>query len=127
MEIFKRKDFARWQVGQRLTDSMLCKAVEGMRRGLVDASLGGELYKQRIAGHGAGKRGVFRTVLSARIGSRYVFLHGFAKGCKANITLEEQRALRFAGRVFLELSSMALCWALQSGVLMEVCCEQQTD
>jgi hypothetical protein len=80
MEIFKRKDFARWQVGQRLTDSMLCKAVEEMRRGLVDASLGGELFKQRIA-----------------------------------------------GRVFLELSSVALCRALQSGVLMEVCCEQQTD
>lgn len=53
------------------------------------------------------------------------FLHGFAKCDKANISLEEQKALRFAGKVFLELSPLALCRALKSGVLMEVCCEQQ--
>ncbi|GEM_PF-4914681 len=63
----------------------------------------------------------------ARIGNRCVFLHGFAKSDKANITLEEQKALRFAGKVFLDLSPLALCRALQAGVLMEVCCEQQTD
>ncbi|MGJ7548586.1 hypothetical protein [Pseudomonas alloputida] len=41
------------------------------------------------------------------------------------ITLEEQKALSFAGKVFLELCPLALRRALQSGVLMEVCCEQQ--
>jgi hypothetical protein len=126
MEVFKRKDFARWQVAQRLSDGMLCQAVEEMRRGLVDANLGGELYKKRVAAHGMGKRGGYRTLLSARIGDRYVFLHGFAKSDKANITVEEKKALQFAGRVLLELSPVALGRALRSGVLMEVCCEQQT-
>lgn len=106
---------------------MLCKAVDEMCRGLVDASLGGELFKKRVPAHGAGKRGGYRTLLSARIGNRCVFLHGFAKSDKANNTLEEQKALRFAGKVFLDLSPLALCRALQAGVLMEVCCEQQTD
>ncbi|AXM98950.1 type II toxin-antitoxin system RelE/ParE family toxin [Pseudomonas plecoglossicida] len=123
MEVFKRKDFARWQVAQRLSDSLLCQAVEEMRQGLVDANLGGELFKKRVAGHGAGKRGGYRTLLSARIGNRYVFLHGFAKSDKANITVEERKALQFAGKVFLELSPVALGRALQSGVLMEVSCE----
>ena len=37
----------------------------------------GLLYKKRIARPGGGKSGGYRTVLSARIGNRYVFLHGF--------------------------------------------------
>ncbi|MCE7764741.1 type II toxin-antitoxin system RelE/ParE family toxin [Pseudomonas putida] len=126
MEIFKRRDFARWQAAHKLTDEMLCQAVHEIRRGLIDASLGGELFKKRVAAQGTGKRGGYRTLLCARIGKRCVFLHGFAKSDKANITLQEQKALRFAGKVFLDLSPLALCRALQSGVLMEVCCEQQT-
>ncbi|MBV4516517.1 type II toxin-antitoxin system RelE/ParE family toxin [Pseudomonas sp. RW1P2] len=125
MEIFKRKDFARLQAAQRLDDELLCQAVDEMQRGLVDANLGGALYKKRVAAQGMGKRGGYRTLLSARIGNRCVFLHGFAKSDKANITLEEQNALRFAGKVLLNLSPLELCRALRAGVLMEICCEQQ--
>ncbi|GJI97199.1 hypothetical protein RugamoR57_39170 [Duganella caerulea] len=53
-----------------------------------------------------------------------MFLHGFSKGDKANITQDEKKALQFAGKVFLELSTLALLKALQSGVLLEVHCEQ---
>jgi hypothetical protein len=122
--VLKRKDFARWQAGERLPDSALCKAVREMRHGLIDADLGGFLYKKRIARPGGGKSGGFRTVLSARIGTRYVFLHGFPKNDKANITSDEKKALQFAGKVFLDLSADALSKALQAGVLMEVHCEQ---
>jgi len=64
-------------------------------------------------------------VLSARIGDRYVFLHGFAKNDKANITQDEKKALRFVGKVFLELSPGELTTALQVGLLVEVHCVQQ--
>lgn len=37
---------------------------------------------------------------------------------------DEKKALQFAGKVFLELSGDALAKALQSGVLLEVHCEQ---
>ncbi|WP_054913116.1 MULTISPECIES: type II toxin-antitoxin system RelE/ParE family toxin [Pseudomonas] len=127
MKIFKRKDFARWQVAERLGDDMLCKAVDEMCRGLVDSSLGGEIFKQRIAAAGGGKRSGYRTLLSMRVGKRCVFLHGFAKRDKANITQQELKALRFAGKVFLDLPPLALSRALQAGVLKEVCCEQHID
>ena len=81
------------------------------------------LYEKRIARSG-GKSDGFRTLLSARTGSRYVFLHGFPKSDKANITLDEKKALQFAGNVFLGLATEALSKALQSGVLLEVHCEQ---
>jgi hypothetical protein len=122
--ILKRKDFARWQAGEKLPDAALCKAVQEMESGLIDADLGGFLYKKRVARPGGGKSGGYRTLLSARIGSRYVFLHGFPKSDKANITQDEKKALQFAGKVFLELSAEALSKALQSGVLLEVHCEQ---
>lgn len=58
MEIFKRKDFARWQAAHRLSDEVLCKAVDEMCRGLVDASLEGELFKKRVPAHGAASEAV---------------------------------------------------------------------
>lgn len=86
MRILKRKDFARWQDDESLPDLALCKAVQEMGNGLFDADLGGLLYKKRIARSGAGKSSSYRTLLSVRLGERYVFLHGFSKNDKANIT-----------------------------------------
>jgi hypothetical protein len=99
MSVLKRKDFARWQAGEKLPDAVLCKAVHEMEAGLVDADLGGFLYKKRVARPGAGKSGGYRTLLSARIGSRYVFLHGFPKSDKANIAQDEKKgvAVRWQG------------------------------
>ena len=125
--ILKRKDFARWQAGEKLPDVALCKAVKEMEDGLIDADLGGLLYKKRVARSGGGNQAIldeYRAMLSARIGGRCVFLYGFPKGDKANITQDEKKALQFAGKVFLELSAEALSKALGSGVLVEVHCEQ---
>jgi len=122
--VLKRKDFARWQAGEKLRDAALCKVVREMQSGLVDADLGGSLYKVRVARPGFGKRGGYRTLLLARLGCRYVFLHGFPKSEKADITLDEKKALQFAGKVFLDLSGETLSKASQSGVLVEVHCEQ---
>ena len=47
MKILKRKDFAWWQAGEKLPDAVLCKAVHEMEAGLIDADLGGFLYKKR--------------------------------------------------------------------------------
>lgn len=127
MKVLKRRDFARWQWREQLPDSVLCKVVHEMECGLVDADLGGHLYKMRVARPGTGKRGGYRTLVSARIGTRHVFLHGFPKNDKANITPEERRALQLAGQVFLTLSLADLQKVLSLGVLLEVCCEQQAD
>ncbi|WP_306398088.1 type II toxin-antitoxin system RelE/ParE family toxin [Telluria beijingensis] len=124
VSVLKRRDFARWQAGEKLPDSVLCKAVVEMENGLIDADLGGCLYKKRVARPGGGKSSGYRTLLSARIGNRYVFLHGFPKSEKANITQGEKVALQFAGKIFLDLSGEALSKALLSKVLSEVHCEQ---
>jgi hypothetical protein len=54
-----------------------------------------------------------------------VFLHGFAKHEKANITQGEKKAVQFAGTVFLDLSPADLTKSLHVGVLVEVHCVEQ--
>jgi hypothetical protein len=125
MDVFKRRDFARWQAREQLPDVALCEAVREMEAGLIDAQLGGLLYKKRVPRPGWGKRGGYRTLLSARIGDRYIFLYGFPKNDKADITEGEQKALQVDGRTFLELAPENLQKALGEGVLLEVCCGEQ--
>lgn len=122
--ILKRRDFAKWQTDEQIADSALCKAIQEMELGLIDADLGGCLYKKRIAREGGGKRGGYRTLLSAKLGTSYVFMFGFAKSARANITTVEKKALRYAGGVFLNLSQEALAAALQVGTLEEIHCDQ---
>ena len=43
--VLKRRDFARWQAGEKQPAASLCKAVQEMESGLIDAVLGGFLYK----------------------------------------------------------------------------------
>lgn len=57
-----------------------------------------------------GKSGGYRTLVSARMGSRYVFLHGVPKSDKANITQDEKKALQFAGKVFQAKSCPRKPW-----------------
>lgn len=124
MDVFKRKNFSRWQSKFDIPDTSLCQAVQEIENGLIDADLGNALFKKRIARSGAGKSSGYRALISARIGNRYVFLHGFQKSCLGNISSAEKKALQFAGQVFMELSQSELKSAISSGVLVEVCCEQ---
>ncbi|MFJ1300998.1 type II toxin-antitoxin system RelE/ParE family toxin [Pseudomonadota bacterium AL_CKDN230030165-1A_HGKHYDSX7] len=124
VRVFKRRDFARWQAREKLPDRALCAAVDGLARGLIDADLGAGLYKQRVPRSGQGKRGGYRTFIAARIGTRYVFLHGFPKHERENISERERQVLQFAARVFLRPDATALNTALETGVLLEVWCEQ---
>lgn len=41
--VLKRKDFGRWQAGEKLPDAVFCKAIQEMESGLLDADLGGFL------------------------------------------------------------------------------------
>lgn len=98
--VLKRRDFAKWQAGENLSDNALCDAVAEMEDGLVDADLGGSLYKKRVARSGGGKSSGYRTLLSAKSGDSYVFLIGFAKSARANITAEEKKGSALCGQSF---------------------------
>ena len=54
MRVFKIRSLARFARKERISDQSLIKAIERAERGIVDADLGGELIKQRVARAGFG-------------------------------------------------------------------------
>jgi hypothetical protein len=60
MRIFKTKEFTRFARRERIADEALCDAIERAESGLIDADLGGNLIKQRVARPGQGRSGGHR-------------------------------------------------------------------
>ncbi|MDI1267367.1 MAG: type II toxin-antitoxin system RelE/ParE family toxin [bacterium] len=119
MRIFKTKTLARFTRQNDIPDSSLILAVERAQRGLIDADLGGQIIKQRVARPGEGKRGGFRLLLG--FGShRSVFLFGFAKSERENIGDTELITLRQIAGSFLNADSDKIARALEDRTLIEV-------
>jgi len=76
-----------------LSDAALCQAVKEMEKGLIEANLGGDVVKKRLALPGRGKRGGARTLVATNKDNRWFFLFGFRKNERANITSEELEGL----------------------------------
>lgn len=93
---------------------------------LVAADLGGGVIKQRIARSGQGKSGGFRTLIVFRVGTRAIFVHGFAKSEKDNIEKDELVALKKLAAELLAYDHKALARVVASGVLLEVKCNEKT-
>lgn len=79
MQAFKTKAFAKWARGQRLGDKVLALAVAEMERGLIDANLGGQVVKKRVALPGRGKRGSTRTLVVCKEGEKVFFVYGLRR------------------------------------------------
>ena len=62
-----------------MTDAVLREAVARAEKGRVDADLGGEVIKQRIARPGQGRSKGYRTIILFRRGVKAFFVYGFAK------------------------------------------------
>lgn len=99
---------------------MLRVAVAEMAQGLVEADLGGHVYKKRVGLPGRGKRGGARTLLAFRIGDRAVFLYGYAKNERDNIDAQELKALKRLAAEVLGWTEAQLDVALAQGKLIEV-------
>ena len=118
--ILKTRTFSRWMRKTLLEDAMLRKAVEEMERGLVDADLGGSIFKKRIALPGRGKSGSTRTLIATNRMSRWIFLYGFEKNDRDNITQAELTYLQGAAQIFLGYSDVELESAIAIGEFFEV-------
>ena len=120
MKAFKAKGFARFQRKERISDAVLLDAVRQAEEGLIDADLGHGLLKQRVARPGRGKSGGYRTIIAYRRGERAVFLFGFAKNAKANLSAEELAELARRGEVWLSASAPVIAAAVAAGDLEEL-------
>jgi hypothetical protein len=119
--VFKTHHFARWMRKTTLVDASLCDAVREMVAGLIDADLGGDVVKKRVALPGRGKSGSVRTLVATRKASRWFFVFGFEKNERANVTANELEALQMLASDLLALSGPQLDQAVEDGALQEIC------
>lgn len=92
-----------------------------MERGLIDADLGGGVFKKRVALPGRGKSGSARTLVATNRGDRWFFVFGFEKSVRANVSAKELEALQALATDLLKLSSDELDRQVENDVLAEIC------
>lgn len=120
MRVFKTRTFNRWAKGVKLTDQELNQAVMEIRRGLIDAQLGGGVIKKRIRRTDRGKRTGYRSILATNMLDRYIFLYGFAKNERENIDDSELRMLKRLSKTLLTMNTRKVKDALSRGELVEI-------
>jgi len=120
MHIFKTKEFHDWADDENLADRALLAAVKEMEQGLIDANLGGHVYKKRVPIRSRGKRSGLRTLIAYKQGNKAFFVYGFAKKERENISAKELKALKLLARQLFGYSTPGLAKALKTGELIEV-------
>ncbi len=104
MRVYINAWFAKFARQEGIEDFQLAEAVVRANIGLIDADLGAGVIKQRVSRQGAGKSGGFRTIIFFKAGNRAIFVFGFAKKAKKNLTREELLEMKRASREMLHLS-----------------------
>jgi len=120
MQIFKMKGLAKFARREGLRDTALREAIARAERGLIDADLGGGLIKQRVARQGQGRSGAYRMMIALRTAKRAIFLLGFAKNERQNVSEDELAALKSLAAVWLNATAAEIARAVQEGILQEV-------
>jgi hypothetical protein len=120
MRVFKTRWFARFARQERIANASLLEAIVRAERGLIDADLGGGLIKQRVARQGQGRSGGYRVIVAYRAKAKAVFLLGFAKSERENISLDELQFLRKLAGNWLAAGSAKIRTEIELGNLQEI-------
>ena len=114
------KQFSKWVSKQKIPETELVTAVSEIQDGIFEASLGGHLYKKRISFEGRGKSGSGRTIICYRKDDRVIFVHGFAKSEKDNLSKKELHAFKEFSKILLNLLPESIRVAIENGDFVEV-------
>lgn len=120
MAIYQTKTFARWAKKAGLLNAELYVAAQEVVAGQVEAKLGGNVYKKRVALTGGGKSGGSRTLITTRKGKHSFFLYGFEKNERSNIKPNELSVLKNVAKIWLSTTAPGLKAALKAGEIKEV-------
>ncbi len=114
------RQFSKWASKQSVGLTALRNALDELKQGSFEASLGGHLYKKRIRFPGKGKSGSGRTIICYKRDQRAIFIHGFAKNEKSNLSAKELLAFKEFSKILLGLSEEQIATAVKNGDLREV-------
>jgi hypothetical protein len=120
MILLMTKVFSKWASGQNIDGKEFSVALTEVQLGKFEANLGGHLYKKRIRFKDKGKSGSGRTIICYKKDDRAIFIHGFAKNEKSNLSKKELFALKEFSKILFNLSAEEIKKALENGDFIEV-------
>lgn len=120
MRIFKNAWFCRFARREKIKDAVSKEAIVRAERGLIDADLGGGVFKQRLARPGQGRSGGYRSIIIFQKGERAFFVYGFAKSDRENIDPDEAAAFKKSAKAFFALSDKQIEILIKDKELSEV-------
>lgn len=114
------KHFSKWASKQAIPKNELAVALKELETGSFEANLGAHLYKKRIRFKGKGKSSSGRTIICYKKGDRAIFVHGFAKNEKDNLSGKELIVFKELSKILLGLSLADIDIAIEKGDFIEV-------
>jgi hypothetical protein len=120
MKDLMTKHFSKWASKQNIPESDLSTSLAELKEGSYEANLGGHLYKKRIAFDGKGKRSGGRVIICYKKDDSAIFIHGFAKKEKSNLSQKELIAFKELSKALLDFSVEKINIAIKNGDFVEV-------
>ena len=104
MKTLTTKWFKKWAKKSKLKDQNLLDTISNLQDGLSSSDLGSNLFKVRVKREHSGKSSGFRTIVIYKEDDRAIFLYGFGKNERDNISKTELLYFKKLGNDFLALS-----------------------
>ncbi|ETR70006.1 MAG: hypothetical protein OMM_09137 [Candidatus Magnetoglobus multicellularis str. Araruama] len=120
MKKLSTKWFYKWSKKNKLSNQDMLKAIKDLEANLSTSDLGHHLYKVRIKRTYSGKSKGFRTIIVYKQKDRAVFLYGFGKNEKANITKSELKYFKKLSDDLLALTLNQLKKAIDQKILFDL-------
>ncbi|MEE9444755.1 MAG: type II toxin-antitoxin system RelE/ParE family toxin [Cocleimonas sp.] len=114
------KQFSKWVSSQNIAENGLSEALSEIQSGQFEANLGGHLYKKRIRFEGKGKSSSGRVIICYKKEDKAIFIHGFSKNDKSNLSKNELIAFKEFSKVLLGLSEKEIILAIENGDFIKV-------
>ncbi len=103
-----------------MKDQDLIEAIANMEAGLSSSDLGNHLFKIRVKKPHSGKSSGFRTIVVCRENDRAIFLYGFGKNERANISTSELQYFKKLGDDLLALDKDKLRHFVDEKILFDI-------
>ena len=119
MKKLMSKWFDKWAKKSKTTMKCLLAAIEDMESGNV-VDLGSGLYKIRVSRQNQGKSSGYRTLLIYKKERLAVFIYGFAKNERDNISAKELMLLKKQAKQILKFNQNEIDHAIECGELIKL-------